>query len=127
PSMLGVPASTTSFSKENDVVLAGTPNNVSVVDYAVTPDYPIGPQRMRTMIMALFLSLAVGVGLAIFLEYMNDSVRSTEDVDRWLRLPSLGVIPAVGDMGKRRFLPSFALARTNGNSHDSPELLTHVE
>src|SRR5437588_1375866 len=114
-------------SKENDVVLAGTPNNVSVVDYAVTPDYPIGPQRIRTMIMALFLSLAAGVGLAIFLEYMNDSVRSTEDVDRWLRLPSLGVIPAVGDTGKRRFLPSFALARTNGNGHDSPELLTNVE
>src|SRR5205085_1150771 len=114
-------------SKENDVVLAGTPNNVSVVDYAVTPDYPIGPQRIRTMIMVLFLSLVAGVGLAIFLEYMNDSVRSTEDVDRWLRLPSLGVIPAVGDMGKRHFLPSFALARTNGNGHDSPELLTNVE
>ncbi|MFN2596177.1 MAG: GumC family protein, partial [Pyrinomonadaceae bacterium] len=114
-------------SKENDVVLAGTPNNISVVDYAVTPDYPIGPQRIRTMIMALFLSLAGGVGLAIFLEYMNDSVRSTEDVDRWLRLPSLGVIPAVGGTAKRRFLPSFALTRTNGNGHDSPELLVNVE
>src|SRR5256714_7095443 len=112
-------------SKENDVVLAGTPNNIYVVDYAVTPDVPIGPQRIRTMIMALFLSLAGGVGIAIFLEYMNDSVRSTEDVDRWLRLPSLGVIPAVGGMAKRRFLPSRALARTNG--HDSPELLVHVE
>jgi polysaccharide biosynthesis transport protein len=77
------------------------------------------------MIMALFLSLAGGVGLAIFLEYMNDSVRSTEDVDRWLRLPSLGVIPAVGGMAKRRLLPSRSLARTNG--HDSPELLINTE
>lgn len=116
-------------SKENDVVLAGTPNNISVVDYAVTPDYPIGPQRIRTMIMALFLSLAIGVGLAIFLEYMNDSVRSTEDVDRWLRLPSLGVIPAIGGVSKRRLLPSLSLARTNGNGHgpESPELLINVE
>src|SRR2546423_3404761 len=112
-------------SKENDVVLAGTPNNIYVVDYAITPGYPVGPQRLRTVIMALLLSLAGGVGIAIFLEYMNDSVRSTEDVDRWLRLPSLGVIPAVGGMAKRRFLPSRALARTNG--HDSPELLVHVE
>jgi capsular exopolysaccharide synthesis family protein len=112
-------------SKENDVVLAGTPNNIYVIDYAVTPDIPIGPQRIRTMIMALFLSLGGAIGLSIFLEYMNDSVRSTEDVDRWLRLPSLGVIPAVGGMSKRRFLPSRALVRSNG--HDSPELLVNVE
>jgi len=112
-------------SKENDVVLAGTPNNINVVDYAVTPDYPVGPQRMRMIIMALFFSLAGSVGLAIFLEYMNDSVRSTEDVDRWLRLPSLGVIPAVGGITRRRLLPSRSLARTNGS--DSPELLINVE
>jgi succinoglycan biosynthesis transport protein ExoP len=90
-------------SKENDVVLAGTPNNIFVSDYAV------------------------GVGLAIVLEYMNDSVRSTEDVDRWLRLPSMGVIPAVGGFTKRRFFPSTALARRNGHAGEAPELLVNVE
>ena len=115
-------------SKENDVVLAGTPNNIYVADYAIAPDYPIGPQRLRGVIMALFLSLAGGVGLAIFLEYMNDSVRSTEDVDRWLHLPSMGVIPAVGGFTKRRFLPSRALAHRNGDAaQESPELLINAE
>src|SRR5205807_9269093 len=38
-------------SKENEVVLAGTPNNINVVDYALTPDYPVGPQRIRTILM----------------------------------------------------------------------------
>ena len=114
-------------SKENDVVLAGTPNNIYVVDYAITPTAPIGPQRVRSVIMALFLSLAGGVGLAIFLEYMNDSVRSTEDIDRWLHLPSIGVIPAVGGFTKRRLLPSRALARRNGHGSDSPELLVNAE
>ncbi|MET0626553.1 MAG: polysaccharide biosynthesis tyrosine autokinase [Pyrinomonadaceae bacterium] len=112
-------------SKENDVVLAGTPNNIYVVDYAVLPDYPIGPQRARSVLLALLLSLAGGVGLAVFLEYMNDSVRSTEDVERWLRLPSLGVIPTVGGLARRRLLPTRSLARTNG--HDSPELLVNAE
>jgi succinoglycan biosynthesis transport protein ExoP len=97
-------------SKENDVVLAGTPNNIYVADYAIVPDYPVGPQRMRSVVMALLLSLAGGVGLAVFLEYMNDSVRSTEDVERWLRLPSMGVIPAVGGFAKRRLLPALARA-----------------
>lgn len=116
-------------SKENDVVLAGTPNNIYVADYAIVPDYPVGPQRMRSVLMALLLSFAGGVGLSVFLEYMNDSVRSTEDVDRWVRLPSMGVIPAVGGFAKRRLLPSRALARRNGNGggSDAPELLVNAE
>lgn len=115
-------------SKENDVVLAGTPNNIYVVDYAVTPDYPIGPQRIRTILMGLFLALAGGIGLAIFLEYMNDSVRSTEDVERWLRLPSIGVIPRIGGRtGKRLKSSALALQKRNGNGHGAPELLTNVE
>lgn len=115
-------------SKENDVVLAGTPNNIYVADYAIVPDYPVGPQRLRSVMLALLLSLAGGVGLSIFLEYMNDSVRSTEDVDRWLRLPSMGVIPAVGGFAKRRLLPSRALARRAAQpGADSPELLVNAE
>jgi capsular exopolysaccharide synthesis family protein len=115
-------------SKENDVVLAGTPNNIYVADYAIVPDYPVGPQRMRSVVMALLLSFAGGVGLAVFLEYMNDSVRSTEDVDRWVRLPSMGVIPAVGGFAKRRLFPGNALARRNGGgAADAPELLVNAE
>jgi succinoglycan biosynthesis transport protein ExoP len=117
-------------SKENDVVLAGTPNNIYVVDYAVTPDYPIGPQRIRTILMGLFLALAGGIGLAIFLEYMNDSVRSTEDVERWLRLPSIGVIPRIGGRKNKRLKSSsLALQKRNGNGHgyNSPELLINTE
>src|SRR5262249_2538896 len=91
-------------SKENDVVLAGTPNNISVVDYALAPRRPIGPDRFRNMLLALFLGLSGSIGLAIFLEYMNDSVRSADDVDRWLRLPAIGVIPAIGFGAKRRRL-----------------------
>lgn len=114
-------------SKENEVVLAGTPNNINVVDYALTPDYPVGPQRIRTIIMSLLLALAGSIGLAIFLEYMNDSVRSTDDVDRWLRLPSIGVIPTIGGLSKGRFLlPARALQR-NGNGHAAPELLINAE
>src|SRR2546423_5470164 len=112
-------------SKENEVVLNGTPNNISVVDYALAPRRPIGPERFRNILLSVFLGLAGAIGLAIFLEYMNDSVRSTDDVDKWLRLPSIGVIPVIGSTGKRRLLlPSF---NGNGKGHASPELLLDVE
>jgi len=60
------------------------------------------------------------LGLAIFLEHMDDTIRSTEDVEGKLHLPTLAVIPLVGSMVRRRLLPSLRL--TNGNGH-KPELL----
>src|SRR5947209_4669635 len=66
-------------SKENDVVLAGTPNNIRVVDYAISPDEPVGPRRLLGVAMAFMLSLVLGIGLALFLEYLDDTIGSAED------------------------------------------------
>ncbi len=116
-----------SRSKENDVLMANKPNNVSVVDYAVPPAGPVGPNRTRTVMMALFLSLGLGVGFALFLEYLDDTVGSTEDVERLLHLPALAVIPSAGAASRRRLAAAAgALQKRNGNSN-TPELLMNVE
>jgi capsular exopolysaccharide synthesis family protein len=115
-------------SKENDVVLAGRPNNISIVDYAITPDYPIGPARMRSVMLAFVLALGLGVGLALFLEYLDDTVHSTDDVEKFLRLPALAVIPAMGSGATRRRLLSSAnaLQKRNGSNGGNPELLLNL-
>ena len=114
-------------SKENDVLMANKPNNVSVVDYAVPAGGPIGPNRIRTVMMAMLLSLGLGVGFALFLEYLDDTVRSTEEVERLLHLPALAVIPsASGASGRRLAAAPSALQRRNGN-HGNPELLMNVD
>src|SRR5438105_7310797 len=115
-------------SKENDVVLAGRPNNISIVDYAITPDFPVGPARMRSVMLAFVLALALGVGLALFLEYLDDSIHSTDDVEKFLRLPALAVIPSMsGGVARRRLLSSAtALQKRNGNTGGNPELLLNV-
>src|SRR5437588_2046426 len=115
-------------SKENDVVLAGRPNNISVVDYAITPDFPVGPARMRSVMLAFVLALALGVGLALFLEYLDDSVHSTDDVERFLRLPALAVIPAMSSASAPRRLLSSAtsLQKRNGSNGANPELLLNI-
>ncbi|HEX8474134.1 MAG TPA: polysaccharide biosynthesis tyrosine autokinase [Pyrinomonadaceae bacterium] len=119
-------------SRENDVVLAGTPNNISIIDYALAPDFPVGPKRKQGVMLAFLLSLAFGIGLALFLEYLNDTVRSSDDVERLLRLPALSVIPSAGGLGAmRRWLPSpGALQRRGaggGSGFDNPELLLNAD
>ena len=109
-------------SKENDVTMAGTPNNIHVVDYAAIPKGPIGPRRMQAVMLALVLAIAFGIALALFLEYLDDTVKDSRDVETGLRLPSLAIIPIAGK-SRQRFLPlPHALQRTNGNG-TSPELL----
>ena len=115
-------------SKENDVIMASKPNNISVVDYAIAPEGPIGPNRTRTVFIALFLSLGLGVGFALLLEYLDDTVHSTEEVERLLNLPALAVIPSALSNGKRRlFSGKAALQKRNGHPADNPELLMNVD
>jgi capsular exopolysaccharide synthesis family protein len=115
-------------AKENDVVIAGKPNNVSVVDYSLAPDSPVGPNRTRTVFMAFFLSIGLGVGLALFLEYLDDTVHSTQEVERGLHLPALAVIPSVGAAVRRHVIPGMtALQKPNGNNGDHAELLMNVD
>jgi capsular exopolysaccharide synthesis family protein len=115
-------------SKENDVVMAGKPNNISIIDYAIAPDKPIGPNRMRTVFIALFLSVGLGIGFALFLEYLDDTVHSTDEVERLLHLPALAVIPSVGAGTRRRLLGGpGALQKQNGNPASNPELLMNVD
>ena len=118
-------------ARENDVVMAGKPNNISIVDYALTPDTPVGPNRARTVVAAFFLSIGLGLGLALFFEYLDDTVHSTEEVERVLHLPALAVIPSVGSAARRRVLPgasgSTALQKQNGNGNGNSELLMNVD
>ena len=119
-------------AKENDIVLAGKPNNISIVDYGLTPDTPVGPNRTRTVIAAFFLSIGLGLGLALFFEYLDDTVHSTEEVERVLHLPALAVIPSVGSAARRRVLGGIpkttALQKhSNGNGNGNSELLVNLD
>jgi len=97
-------------SKEVDLTAASIQSPVVLKNRADVPGGPSGPDRMRWILMALAGSLFAGVALAFGREYLDQTIRSIEDVDRVVRLPSLGVIPALesgpGRRTRRRQLPS---------------------
>lgn len=104
--------------RENAVVLAGTPNNVSVADYALVENYPVEPRRMRAVFMAFLFSIGLGIGISIFMEFMDDTLHSAEDVETSLRLPAVAVIPQIGGASRRRLQPAAnALQTRNGNGN----------
>jgi capsular exopolysaccharide synthesis family protein len=72
-------------------------NEVSISTYSRLPRSPVGPQRVRNVIIAFLLSLAAGIGLAFLLDFLDDTVKSVEDVDRYIHLPALALIPASRD------------------------------
>jgi len=68
---------------------------VEVIEPAVAPpiSMPISPKYTLNILLSLFLGLGVGIGLAYFIEYLDTSVKTVDDVERYLGLPVIGVIP----------------------------------
>jgi capsular exopolysaccharide synthesis family protein len=88
--------------KEIDVSAASEVNNVVLKNRASALEGPVGPDRSRWILLGALVSLVGGLGVAFGREYLDQTVRSIEDIDRVARLPSLGVIPALESGGRRR-------------------------
>jgi polysaccharide biosynthesis transport protein len=70
-------------------------NNVRVVDRAEVPKSALAPTGRRTWLMSFAIGLIVAIGVAFGLDYMNDTIKTPEDVTRRLKLPFLGLVPSV--------------------------------
>jgi capsular exopolysaccharide synthesis family protein len=81
--------------KELSVASNSRANNVRVIDRAEVPKSPITPGGRRTWLMSLAVGLVLAIGVAFGLDYMNDTIKTPEDVTRRLKLPFLGLVPSV--------------------------------
>lgn len=104
----------TQRQKEQELAIAsGRPDNIKIAANAVAPGGPIGPQRTRNILVAFLVSFAVGIGLAFLLDYLDDSVKTSDDIGRHLGLPTLALIPHHFGSEKRRL----KLVAANGNGN----------
>jgi succinoglycan biosynthesis transport protein ExoP len=87
-------------------------SNVSIAQKSRLPHAPVGPARLRTIIIAFLLSLMAGVGLAFLLDFLDDSVKSMDDIDRYIHLPALALIPAARSEKGRLAAPETQKAST---------------
>lgn len=74
--------------------------NARVVDGAVVPNKPVKPKKKLIIALSGALSLMMGIGLALLLEALNNTFKSTDDIENHLHLPVLGILPLIFDKSK---------------------------
>jgi capsular exopolysaccharide synthesis family protein len=91
-------------------------SNIRIVDPAMVPSTPSRPAKTRNIALAFLVGLVGGIGLALLREYLDNTVKTPDDVETLARLPSLAVVPAFTDgaiSSKRTGM--FKTASANGN------------
>ncbi|HEY8875893.1 MAG TPA: Wzz/FepE/Etk N-terminal domain-containing protein [Desulfosporosinus sp.] len=68
-------------------------DSVSIVDRAVLPDKPVKPNKTLNVLIAFVVGLMASVGMVFLLEYLDNTVKTSQDVEDILGIPVLGVIP----------------------------------
>lgn len=123
--------------KEAQVSAGLNASNIRVVDGAIVPKGPVKPRIALNLALGLILGLGLGVGLAFFQEYLDKTLKTSDDVERLLRLPSLGILPKFalngngahgnghlkGESQEGKLIPLGA----NGNGHHAPAIQTAAD
>jgi polysaccharide biosynthesis transport protein len=82
-------------AKETGVSSELKTSNIRIVDHAERPQAPVSPRKVLNLIGALAGGLLLACGLALFFEYVDNSLKTPEEVRTYLGLPTLGMVPAL--------------------------------
>jgi capsular exopolysaccharide synthesis family protein len=81
--------------KELQVTANGRGNNVRLMDRAETPGGPLTPNPRRDLMLAILAGLVLAVGLVLGIDYLDDTVKTPEDVTGKLKMAFLGMVPKI--------------------------------
>ena len=84
------------FIGQNDITELSRAGAVSVVEPAAVPTSPVEPRVAFNVVLGLIAGLLVAAGLVILMEYLDDTVKSEQDVERVAGLTTLGVVLRFG-------------------------------
>jgi tyrosine-protein kinase Etk/Wzc len=101
---------------EAQIEAASQIGNIEVIDSAATPLEPVRPRKTESLAVGLVLSLFLAGGLAFFVERLDNSVKSEDEVRSLLSVPVLGFIPRFEPQSRLRT----SAARMNGGPESFP-------
>ena len=113
--------------KEAGITAGLRSSNIRIVDPALIPGGPSRPNKPRNIMLSILVGLVGGIGLALLREYLDNTVKTPDDIETLARLPSLAVVPAMAaSNGKHRgrfsnLLKSPAIVSKEGRA----ELVSH--
>ena len=81
--------------KEAGITAGLRSSNIRVVDPALAPTGPSRPQKARNILLAVLVGVVGGIGLALLREYLDNTVKSPDDIEALTGLPSLAVVPSL--------------------------------
>ncbi|MDP1569774.1 MAG: polysaccharide biosynthesis tyrosine autokinase [Vicinamibacterales bacterium] len=81
--------------KELQVIANSRANNVRIIDRAEVPSGPFTPNHRRDWLLALLFATVFGCAIAFGLDYLDDTVKTPDDIARRLKLRFLGLVPSV--------------------------------
>ena len=84
--------------------------NISIVETAQVPPYPTSPKKLKYLIISGLLALVVGIALSFVLEQFDDRLKTIDEIETYLHLPELGVIPDFAKLPKKAFADSPSMA-----------------
>ena len=102
-------------------------SNIRVVDPALVPSSPSRPQKGHNILLGLLVGLVGGVGLALLREFMDNTIKTPDDVEMIARLPSLAVVPAFtsGNGHNHGRFSRLLRSGTNGGGEGNVEMISH--
>jgi capsular polysaccharide biosynthesis protein len=71
--------------------------NVNVIDTAEIAKSPISPNKRLNIIVSIMLGLILGIGMNFLIEYLDNTIKTPDDIKKYLDLPVIGVIPIIYD------------------------------
>jgi capsular exopolysaccharide synthesis family protein len=83
-------------AKETSVTGELKSSNVRVIDRAEVPRQPVAPRAFFSLVLALFGGTFLACGLVFFFEYLDSRIKTPEEIETHLGLPTIGLIPALG-------------------------------
>ena len=92
-------------------------SNIKVIDRAEFPLSPVFPKKKSIFMMALFLGIGGGLGLIFLLDWLDKTVKTPDQVEKLLKLPSLGFIPAVGSGNPHSYYAYSYYSRLESRNH----------